>query len=220
MNFLNIGPPEMILILILALIVFGPGKLPEIGRAVGKSIGEFRRATSDLTREISESVNEVKQPFDEMRELATGAIPGADGAKATTITCPACSVPNLSTSKFCRECGARLAQAEATVSCPQCAAANPASNKFCRECGTPLPAPADPPAEATAADAAQTGAASADETAETPAPDVAAAEREPGDPEAETPHGEDAATQGAEDAGGETENRAGADAVPEGAAPR
>ena len=40
----NVGIPELILILVVVLIVFGPGKLPEVGRAMGKGLGEFRRA--------------------------------------------------------------------------------------------------------------------------------------------------------------------------------
>ncbi len=42
----GIGVPELVLILVIGLVVFGPGKLPEIGRAVGKSIQEFKKATS------------------------------------------------------------------------------------------------------------------------------------------------------------------------------
>ncbi len=38
--------PELILILVIALVVFGPGKLPEVGRALGKGLGEFRKAMS------------------------------------------------------------------------------------------------------------------------------------------------------------------------------
>ena len=41
-----IGTTELIIILVLALIIFGPGKLPDVGRAIGKSIREFKRATS------------------------------------------------------------------------------------------------------------------------------------------------------------------------------
>ncbi|ARU63438.1 twin-arginine translocase TatA/TatE family subunit [Tumebacillus avium] len=44
----NIGIPGLILILILALIVFGPSKLPELGRAVGKTLSEFKTATRSL----------------------------------------------------------------------------------------------------------------------------------------------------------------------------
>ncbi|WP_081772949.1 MULTISPECIES: twin-arginine translocase TatA/TatE family subunit [unclassified Bacillus (in: firmicutes)] len=54
----NIGVPGMILILIVALIVFGPNKLPEIGRAVGSSIREFKRASEGLTEEIKKEIKE------------------------------------------------------------------------------------------------------------------------------------------------------------------
>ena len=44
----NIGIPGLILILVLALIIFGPSKLPEIGRAFGKTLREFKNATKDM----------------------------------------------------------------------------------------------------------------------------------------------------------------------------
>lgn len=44
----NIGIPGLILILVIALIVFGPSKLPEIGKAVGGSLKEFKKATKDM----------------------------------------------------------------------------------------------------------------------------------------------------------------------------
>lgn len=47
----NLGMPELILILVIALVVFGPGKLPEVGKAVGRGISEFRRATSGEIKE-------------------------------------------------------------------------------------------------------------------------------------------------------------------------
>lgn len=45
----GIGIPELILILIIGLVVFGPGKLPEVGKAVGNSLNEFKRAISGQT---------------------------------------------------------------------------------------------------------------------------------------------------------------------------
>jgi TatA/E family protein of Tat protein translocase len=49
MPFINgIGAPELIIILIIALIVVGPGRLPDVGSALGKSIREFRKASTDL----------------------------------------------------------------------------------------------------------------------------------------------------------------------------
>lgn len=49
----NIGPFELLLVLILALLVLGPGKLPEVGNALGKTIREFRRASTDVETSLS-----------------------------------------------------------------------------------------------------------------------------------------------------------------------
>nr|WP_092069876.1 twin-arginine translocase TatA/TatE family subunit [Dendrosporobacter quercicolus] len=57
----NIGMPELILILIIALVVFGPAKLPEIGKALGRSLQEFKRATSEVTKEDANQ-SELKKP--------------------------------------------------------------------------------------------------------------------------------------------------------------
>jgi TatA/E family protein of Tat protein translocase len=45
----NIGAPELIIILVIALLILGPGKLPEVGASIGKSIREFRKASADVT---------------------------------------------------------------------------------------------------------------------------------------------------------------------------
>jgi len=56
----NIGVPGLILIIILALIVFGPKKLPEIGKAAGQTLREFKDSTRSLTNDAKEEINEVK----------------------------------------------------------------------------------------------------------------------------------------------------------------
>ncbi|MED3624067.1 twin-arginine translocase TatA/TatE family subunit [Neobacillus thermocopriae] len=58
----NIGVPGLILILVLALIIFGPNKLPEIGRAFGRSIREFKNAADGITNDIK---NEIKEEIKE-----------------------------------------------------------------------------------------------------------------------------------------------------------
>ena len=55
---MNIGVPEMLFIPILALLIFGPKKLPEVGRTIGKGLGEFRRASNDLKRTIEREIDE------------------------------------------------------------------------------------------------------------------------------------------------------------------
>ncbi|MGJ7909744.1 twin-arginine translocase TatA/TatE family subunit [Neobacillus sp. LXY-1] len=64
----NIGVPGLILIFVVALVIFGPNKLPEIGRAFGKSIREFKNATQDIVEdtkeEIIEDIKEAKDSAD------------------------------------------------------------------------------------------------------------------------------------------------------------
>lgn len=58
----GIGVPELVLILIIGLVVFGPGKLPEVGRAIGKSLNEFKRATSSAGDERPSSRAAEEKP--------------------------------------------------------------------------------------------------------------------------------------------------------------
>jgi sec-independent protein translocase protein TatA len=76
----NIGPTELLVILLIALVVFGPKRLPEIGKTVGKSLREFRKATDDIKSELNLSADEDgnDDPF-------TGTFPTSD----TTATTPA-----------------------------------------------------------------------------------------------------------------------------------
>lgn len=54
--FGSIGMPELVIILVIALIIFGPRKLPELGRSLGKSIGEFRKASNELKNTLEEEI--------------------------------------------------------------------------------------------------------------------------------------------------------------------
>jgi sec-independent protein translocase protein TatB len=57
MNFLGMGPMELMVILVLALIIFGPGKLPEIAGQVGRVVRDFRRMTGDLSSEFNRTLS-------------------------------------------------------------------------------------------------------------------------------------------------------------------
>ena len=51
-----IGMPELIIIMVIALVIFGPRKLPELGRSLGKSLGEFKRASNELRNTLEEEI--------------------------------------------------------------------------------------------------------------------------------------------------------------------
>jgi TatA/E family protein of Tat protein translocase len=59
--FGSIGMPELVVILVIALIIFGPRKLPELGRSLGRSIGEFRRASNELRSTLEEEIRVEEQ---------------------------------------------------------------------------------------------------------------------------------------------------------------
>lgn len=61
MDFFGIGPLEVILILIIGFLIFGPQKLPQIGRDIGKALRSFRKASMDLTSEIEKELEDVKK---------------------------------------------------------------------------------------------------------------------------------------------------------------
>ena len=76
--FGSLGMPELIVIFVIALIIFGPRKLPELGRSLGRSLGEFKRASNELRNTLEEEVR-----VDEQREATQQR---ADAAKAPLET--------------------------------------------------------------------------------------------------------------------------------------
>ena len=124
MNILGMGPTEILLIVVLALIVFGPAKLPEIMGNVGRAIAEFRRTTSQLSDEFNRTIQaelqETRALVDDTRSTVTGvhtsinsaltgtpaptrtAEPGngvaaANGTNGTTSTSPPTSASTAAT---------------------------------------------------------------------------------------------------------------------------
>ena len=84
----GIGVPELILILVVGLIVFGPGKLPEMGRTLGKGIREFRKASNALTAAINAPEPPPAQPA-----AAPAAQPAAQSAQTVQTTEASAAAP-------------------------------------------------------------------------------------------------------------------------------
>ena len=84
--FGSIGMPELIIIFVIALIIFGPRKLPELGRSLGKSIAEFKKASNELKSTLEEEIRleEQRSPIEASKAAVpqaaapTAAIPHAD----------------------------------------------------------------------------------------------------------------------------------------------
>ena len=78
----NLGMPELIFIFALALLILGPKKLPELGKQLGKGLGEFKRASNDLKRSIEEEVEKVARDAAPKSDAAPKAVP-AEGTVAS-----------------------------------------------------------------------------------------------------------------------------------------
>jgi TatA/E family protein of Tat protein translocase len=86
MNFLGMGPMELGVILVLALIIFGPGKLPEIAGQVGKVVRDFRRTTAELSSEFNRTLSLELEERKSTEAPAPPAPPQAHESYATTAT--------------------------------------------------------------------------------------------------------------------------------------
>jgi TatA/E family protein of Tat protein translocase len=68
-----IGMPELIVIMVLALIIFGPRKLPELGRSLGRSLNEFKKASNELKHTLDEEIRVEEQRTVEQQRAADAA---------------------------------------------------------------------------------------------------------------------------------------------------
>ncbi|BAZ08632.1 twin arginine-targeting protein translocase [Calothrix sp. NIES-4071] len=77
MNFFGIGLPEMAVIMVVALLVFGPKKLPEIGRSMGKAIRGFQDASRDFQEEFQKEASQLQEAVQTKAEIEPKQIPAA-----------------------------------------------------------------------------------------------------------------------------------------------
>jgi sec-independent protein translocase protein TatA len=102
-----LGVPELLIIALIVILVFGVGRLPEVGGAVGKSIREFRKATKDdeaATAASSTSASAATEISPAAPAEQSWAPSGA-AASSETMFCSECGTKNLRSAKFCSQCG-------------------------------------------------------------------------------------------------------------------
>ena len=95
-----IGLPELVILAFIVVLIFGVGRLPEVGGAVGKSIREFRKATKD----DDDSTDKSSRP----PESAPAPTAAAASASSDTVFCSECGTKNPRSAKFCSNCGTSI----------------------------------------------------------------------------------------------------------------
>jgi sec-independent protein translocase protein TatA len=128
-----LGLPELIIIAFIVILIFGVGRLPEVGGAVGKSIKEFRKSTKDEddapVDQSAAAPDATAAPVASTVGATAGAATAAPPAapiSAAPAPPPAATADNAAETRFCSECGAR----------------NTRTAKFCAECGNAMAAAA------------------------------------------------------------------------------
>ncbi len=120
----GLQPIHLVVIFIVALLIFGPRRLPEIGRGIGKAINEFRKGTQEMTESLRDEISRPSQetqtagmqansmaPQSHMPPMPTPAAPMGAATPVATATgnfCTNCGSPNPAEARFCNKCGTQL----------------------------------------------------------------------------------------------------------------
>lgn len=113
----GLQPIHIIAVVVVALLIFGPSKLPELGRSVGRSITEFRKGAKEMSGSF---MDEINQPVDAVPPVSP-AVSSATASPAPASDTVVAGSP-VTPSNFCIHCGK----------------ANPAGAVFCNQCGSKI----------------------------------------------------------------------------------
>jgi sec-independent protein translocase protein TatA len=81
----NIGPWELVLILLIALIVVGPGKLPEVAKSLGKAVNEFKKSTSGVQKEFQNAIKLDDEPAKKVETVKSEEKPVSETTETEVI---------------------------------------------------------------------------------------------------------------------------------------
>ncbi len=110
----GIQPIHIIVVAIVALLIFGPTRLPEIGRGLGKALNEFRKGTKEMTEGFREEISQrdtTQMPVQQMP--VQPPIQNISSTSSATPMegnnfCVHCGAPNPSGARFCNKCGSQM----------------------------------------------------------------------------------------------------------------
>ncbi len=121
----GLQPIHLVVVAVVALLIFGPSRLPEIGRGVGRAITEFRRGAKEMGGSFMEELNQpveapaqpqhvpaggVMAPIQQAAPSANGGDPAAHEPAAGSSFCIHCGKANPSGAVFCNQCGQKIAE--------------------------------------------------------------------------------------------------------------
>jgi len=135
----GIQPIHIFLIIIVALLLFGPKRLPEMGRNIGKAISEFRNGTKEITDSLHADGSASREAGATPASPPTQSVPFQGNSIAPAFAPSATPPPASSPEQPTPFQAAASASAPAGNFCIQCGAGNPPEARFCNSCGTKLP---------------------------------------------------------------------------------
>jgi sec-independent protein translocase protein TatA len=114
----GLQPMHLLVIAIIALLIFGPKRLPEIGRGIGRAWTEFRKGSRDMAESFREEVNKpleesdrsMASPPPSSQQAPPAAAPAQAQADQPAMFCNKCGARNPADSTFCNKCGAKIGE--------------------------------------------------------------------------------------------------------------
>jgi sec-independent protein translocase protein TatA len=104
----GIQPIHIVIIIVVAFLLFGATKLPEMGRSLGKTISEFKNGTKEAAEGFKDEVNKNGFPSAVPAHASSTAFAAEESLSSAKNFCIQCGAPNPPEARFCASCGAKL----------------------------------------------------------------------------------------------------------------